>query len=147
MKAIHVGLVADPAAPSKMARRISNLDPPAGEDHGDWNFEVVTEPFTTGCEDTSTALGRLGDQSRQHEWDLVIDLTELPLRDDDGRYLLVQSDPQRHTAVLSLPALGGLRAHARTRHAVRTLVSGLTGPTPSWVEPPGTHRRDPLRPD
>jgi hypothetical protein len=65
MKPIHVGLVADPAAPSTMARR----------------------------------------------------------------YLLVQTDPQRHTAVVSLPALGGLRMHARTRHAVRTLVGGLTDPT------------------
>ena len=129
MKPIHVGLVADPAAPSKMARRISDLDPPTEEDRGAWDFEVVTEPFTVGCEDADTALGRLGDKSRQHEWDLVIGLTELPLRDDDGRYLLVQSDPRRHTAVVSLPALGGLRMHARSRHAVRKLVGGLTGPT------------------
>jgi hypothetical protein len=129
MKAIHVGLVAAPAAPSEMARRISDLDPPAGRDRSAWDFEVVTEPFTIGCEDVETALGRLGDQSRHHEWDLVIGLTELPLRDDDGRYMLVQTDRQQRTAVLSLPALGGLRMHARTRHAVRTLVGGLTDPT------------------
>ena len=89
----------------------------------------MSEPFTTGSEDVDTALGRLGDQARQHEWDLVVGLTELPLRDDDGRYLLVETDPQRRTAVLSLPALGGLRMHARTRHAVRTLVSGMADPT------------------
>jgi hypothetical protein len=59
----------------------------------------------------------------------VVGLTELPLRDDDGRYLLIETDPQRRTAVLSLPALGGLRMHARTRHAVRALVRGMADPT------------------
>jgi len=38
---------------------------------------------------------------------------------------LIETDPQRRTAVLSLPALGGIRTNARTRHAVRTLVDGM----------------------
>jgi hypothetical protein len=125
MKPIHIGLVADPASPTEMAHRISDLDPPGGEVGGAWNIEVVSEPFTTGSEDVDMALGRLADEARRHEWDIVVGLTELPLRDRDGRYLLVQADPQRRTAVLSLPALGGLRLHARTRHAVRALVGGM----------------------
>ena len=128
MKPIHVGLVADPASPTEIARRISDLESPGGEGRDAWDIEVVSEPFTTGSEDVDTALARLGDQARQHEWDVVVGLTELPLRDDDGRYLLVETDPQRRTAVLSLPALGGLRMHARTRHAVRALVSGMADP-------------------
>ena len=47
------------------------------------------------------------------------------MRGDDGRYLLVETNPQRRVAVLSMPALGGLRMHARARHAVRTLVRGM----------------------
>ena len=125
MKPIHVGLVADPASPTEIARRIGDLDPPDGEDRGGWDIEVVSEPFTTGCEDVDTAVARLGERARQHHWDLVVGLTELPLRDDEGRYLLVATDPQRRTAVLSLPALGGLRMQARTRHVVRALVSGM----------------------
>ena len=125
MKPIHIGLVADPASPTEMAYRISDLDPPGREGAGAWDIEVVSEPFTTGSEDVDTALGRLADEAHRHEWDLVVGLTERPLRDRDGRYLLVQADPQRRTAVLSLPALGGLRLHARTRHAVRALVSGM----------------------
>jgi hypothetical protein len=70
-------------------------------------------------------VGRLQDQARRNEWDIVIGLTELPLRDRDGRYLLVETDSQRRTAVLSLPALGGIRVHARTRHAVRALVDEM----------------------
>ena len=126
MKTIHVGLVADPASPTEIACRISDLESPGGDG---WDIEVVSEPFTTGSEDVDTALARLGDHARQHEWDLVVGLTELPLRDDSGRYLLFETDPQRRTAMLSLPAFGGLGMHARTRHAVRALVSGMADPT------------------
>ncbi|MET0523718.1 MAG: hypothetical protein ABWZ91_02885, partial [Nocardioides sp.] len=128
MKPIHVGLMADPASPTKVARGLGSLHP-HGDDHDAWDIEVVSEPFTTGSEDVDTALGRLGDAAHQHEWDIVVGLTELPLRDDDGRYLLVQADPQRSRAVLSLPALGGMRMNARARHAVRKLVVGMSDPS------------------
>jgi hypothetical protein len=129
MGTVQVGLVADLASPTEIARRISDLESPGGEDRDAWDIEVVSEPFTIGCEDVDTAVARLGDHARQHKWDLVVGLTELPLRDDDGRYLLIETDPQRRTAVLSLPALGGLRMQARTRHAVRALLSGMADPT------------------
>src|SRR3954470_7991770 len=129
MKPFHVGLVADPASPTEIAHRLHDLGPPDGVDGRGWDIEVVSEPFTTGSEDADTALARLGDQARQHEWDAVVGLTELPLNDDDGRYLLVETDPHRRTAVLSLPALGGLRMHARTRDVLRTLVSGMADST------------------
>src|SRR3954447_11921645 len=130
MKPIHVGLVADPAAPTEIARRLRDLDPPRGVDGRGWDIELVSEPFTTGSEDADTALARLGEHAREHEWDVVVGLTELPLNDDDGRYLLVETDPHRRTAVLSLPALGGLRRQARTRHAMRELVGGMADPAP-----------------
>ena len=129
MTPINVGLVADPAAPTEIAHRMSSIGPSAGDDRDAWSIEVVSEPFTLGSEDVDTAAGRLREQARQHGWDLVVGLTELPLRDDDGRYLLVEADPQQRTAVLSLPALGGLRMHARTRDALRTLVSGMADST------------------
>jgi hypothetical protein len=124
-----IGLVADPAAPTKIARGMSNLAPPGGDDRRGWAIEVVSEPFTVGSEGVDTAVERLGDHARRHEWDLVVGLTELPLRDADGRYLLVETDRERQAAVLSLPALGGLRMHARARHVVRALVSGMTDTT------------------
>jgi len=129
MKPIRIGLVADPAAPTAIAHQISDLDPPQGDDQDAWDVEVVSEPFTTGCEDADTAVDRLRDRAGQREWDVVVGLTELPLHDDGGRYLLVETDPQRRTAVLSLPALGGVRMRARTRAAVRKLVTGMADPT------------------
>ena len=125
MKTVHVGLVADPASPTEIAWRMSDLESPGGVAGDYWDIEVVSEPFTTGSEDVDIALARLRDHARQHEWDLVVGLTELPLRDDHGRYLLFETDPQRRTAMVSLPAFGGLGMHSRTRDAVRALVSGM----------------------
>jgi hypothetical protein len=76
-----------------------------------------------------TALSRLTDQAHEHQWDVVVGLTELPLSDDDGGYLLIETDPQHRTAVLSLPALGGLRTHKRIRHALRKIISDMSDPT------------------
>jgi hypothetical protein len=122
---IRVGLVADPASPTEIAQGMGGLDPPRGPDRAAWDVDVVSEPFTVGSEEVGAAIGRLSEHAREHGWDLVVGLTELPLRDDDGRYLLAKVDPGGRAAVLSLPALGGLRTHARTRHAVRELVSGM----------------------
>src|SRR3954452_8385782 len=126
MASIRVGLVADPAVPTEIARSMTDLSPVNGSDG--WDIEVVSEPVTTGSEDVETAMGRLQDEARQRSWDLVVRLTELPLHDHEGRHLLVETDPDERTAVLSLPALGGFRMHARARRALRSLVSGLADP-------------------
>ena len=94
-------------------------------DRNPWDVEVVSEPFTIGSEDVGSALDRLGDEARKHEWDLVVGLTELPLRDDDDRYLVIETDSDQRRAVLSIPALGGLRLQARARRAIRNVVTGM----------------------
>ncbi|MGJ0389515.1 hypothetical protein [Microbacterium sp. CGR1] len=128
MEPIRVGLVADPASPTVVARRMTDLAPPIAAAADSWIVELVSEPFTLGSEDVDVALERLRAHAEQNGWDLVIGVTELPLRDDDGRYLLAAIDPRRHSAVLSLPALGGFRVQSRARHAVRGLVDGMAGP-------------------
>lgn len=121
--------MADPASPTEVARRMTDLFPPAGADADSWDIELVSEPFTMGSEDVDIALARLRAHADQKKWDLVIGVTELPLRDVDGRYLLAAIDVQRRSAVLSLPALGGFRVRTRARHAVRGLVSDMAEPT------------------
>lgn len=123
---IRVGLVADPAAPTATARAMADLEPLDGGPG--WDISIVSAPFTTGSENVEIAMRRLQDQARRRDWDLVVGLTELPLHDHEGRHLLVQTDPEQRTAVLSLPALGGIRVHARTRRVVRSLVSGMADP-------------------
>jgi hypothetical protein len=126
MESIRVGLVADPAAPTAIARRMTDLGPLEGG--ASWDVTVVSEPFTTGSEDVEAAVDRLLERTRREAWEVVVGLTELPLHDHDGRHLLVKIDPERGVAVLSLPALGGFRMHARARRTVRALVSGLADP-------------------
>ena len=89
----------------------------------------MSEPFTTGSEDVEKALGRLQGRADDQDWDVVVGLTELPLHDDEGRHLLVQTDRGQRTAVLSLPALGGINMHARSRRAVRSLLSAMSEPS------------------
>ncbi|WP_181003317.1 hypothetical protein [Microbacterium sp. CJ77] len=131
MGPIRVGLVADPASPTDLARRMTDLVPPAGAAADGWDIELLSSPFTLGSEDVDTALARLRRHADQNAWDLVIGVTELPLRDDDGRYLLAATDARRQAAVLSLPALGGFRVTSRARAAVRGLVDGMAEPTTS----------------
>ena len=104
---------------------MTDLSPLDGSDA--WRITVVSEPFTTGSEEIDTAMQRLHDQARQRDWDLVVGLTELPLHDHKGQHLLVKTHPEHRIAVLSVPALGVLRLHTRTRRAVRSLVNGMTG--------------------
>jgi hypothetical protein len=94
-----------------------------------WDVTVVSQPFTTGSEELDVAIGQLQDQARERDWDVVVGLTELPLHDESGRHLLVETDPEQRIAVLSLPALGAFRVHARARGAVRSLVGGLADPS------------------
>ena len=130
MTPINVGLMADPAKPTIVARGLGDLRQP-DDSAPPWDVEVVSEPFTTGAEDAETALSRLGNHADQRSWDVVVGLTELPLREDGGRYLLVDADAQRRTAVVSLPALGGFRMHVRSRRAVLDVVSHLADPAAS----------------
>jgi hypothetical protein len=127
MEPIRIGLVADPAAPTKIARGMTDLAPLDGSRA--WDVAVVSEPFTTGSEDIDTAMGRLQDQAQEQHWDLVVGLTELPLHDQTGHHLLAETDVRGRTAVLSMPALGGLRMRSRTRKAVRSLVVAMADPS------------------
>lgn len=125
MHQLRVGLVADPAKPTEIARQFSHRVRKDGEGRRPWRLDVVSEPFTDASEDVGTAMSRLTEHARERQWDVVVGLTELPLRDADGRYLLVDEDPQRRTAVLSLPALGGARMHRRAGRALRELIRGM----------------------
>ncbi|HET7690482.1 MAG TPA: hypothetical protein VFK41_08895 [Nocardioidaceae bacterium] len=125
MTPTRIGLMADPAAPSEIAQRLADLAPRNDQRGSAWDVEVLSEPFTHASETIDDALARLDEQADQQGWDIVVGLTELPLHDDDGRYLLVETDPRQRRAVLSLPALGGFRMHGRARRLVRKLVEGM----------------------
>lgn len=60
MNPVHVGLLADPASPTDVARRISYLQPRGGREA--WDIEIVSESFTTDCASVKTTTCPLENQ-------------------------------------------------------------------------------------
>ncbi|MFF1297465.1 MULTISPECIES: hypothetical protein [unclassified Streptomyces] len=140
-----VALLADPDAPTEVARRLARtlaarLADKSGQGRR-FDVEVVSEPFTSGTEDPPTLMRRIMDRGSTENWDIVVALTDLPLH-SHGRRLAVNLDHEHRLALLSLPSLGGLRLQTRARRAVEEAVLGLAGPQTTGAE--GPPRSQPL---
>ena len=116
-----VALLADPDAPTEIARRIAQTLPAQLADksrHGrPFDVEVISEPFSSGTEDPPILMRRIIDRARGENWDIVVALTELPLH-SHGHKLVVDLSHEHDSALLSLPPLGGIRLQTRARRAV-----------------------------
>jgi hypothetical protein len=132
-----VVLLADPDAPTEIARRAARLLPTrlAGRSAEERQFDVtvISEPFSSGTEDPPTLMQRILDRLPEGKADVVVALTELPLH-SHGRKLVVDLSHERGLALLSLPALGGVRLRARTQRAVEEVVLGLVDPPAQGTE-------------
>jgi hypothetical protein len=132
-----VALLADPDAPTEIARNLAQTLPARLADKsGDgrrFDVTVISEPFSSGTEDPPTLMRRIFDRVHTERPDVVVALTELPLH-SRGHKLVVDLSHEDGFALLSLPALGGLRLHARTRRAVEEVVLGLVGPPAQATE-------------
>lgn len=125
---VVIGLLADPDLPSTVADRLRDTlaatlaDDVAGAAVR-WRIEVVCDAF----EARSTSV-RLFDRARERvrttDWDLAVCLTDAPLYDASG-VVLAAVGADDATAVVSLPALGGVAVVSRTRRLVATLVEHL----------------------
>ncbi|MFI8823935.1 hypothetical protein [Streptomyces sp. NPDC053431] len=134
-----VALLADPDAPTEIARRIAQTLPDRLADKSGqgqrFDVEVVSEPFTAGTEDPPTLMRRIMDRGSAEHWDIVVALTDLPLH-SHGRKLAVHLNHEHGLALLSLPSLGGLRLQTRARRAVEEAVLGLAGAQTAGAEGP-----------
>ncbi|UFR06387.1 hypothetical protein KBP30_36765 [Streptomyces sp. Go40/10] len=141
-----VALLADPDAPTEIARRMAQRLPDRLADRSGqgrrFDVEVVSEPFTAGTEDLSTLTRRIMDRRSEGNWDIVVALTDLPLH-THGLKLVVDLSHEHGFALLSLPTLGGFRLQTRARQAVEEAVLSLAGPQGTGAEGPAGSR--PLR--
>ncbi|MGW4438335.1 hypothetical protein ACWELO_21665 [Streptomyces sp. NPDC004596] len=123
-----VALLADPDAPTELARRMARVLPARlAEKSGQgrrFDVKVVSEPFTGGTEDLPTLTRRIMDRRRAEHWDIVVALTDLPLH-THGHKLVVELSHEHCWALLSLPSLGGLRFRRRALRAVEETVLSL----------------------
>jgi len=138
-----VALLADPDAPTEVARRMARELPArladASGGHRRFDVEVVSEPFTAGTEDPTVLTRRLLDRVREEKWDIVVALTDLPLH-SRGHKLVVDLSHEHGLALLSLPSLGGLRFESKARRAVEEAVLSLAGAQATEAEG-AAHRR------
>ncbi|WP_052413753.1 hypothetical protein [Streptomyces glaucescens] len=142
-----VALLADPDAPTEVARRMARTLPARLADTSGqgrrFDVEVVSEPFSAGTEDLSTLTRRIVDRGRAEHWDIVVALTDLPLH-SHGRKLAVDLSHEHGLALLSLPSLGGLRFERRALRAVEEAVLSLAGARATGAEGP-PRRQSPAR--
>ncbi|MFC8671980.1 hypothetical protein ACFUEN_04840 [Streptomyces griseorubiginosus] len=144
---VVVALLADPDAPTEIARRMAGVLPDRLAERSGrgrrFDVTVVSEPFTAEVEDPLTLMQRIMDRACDGNWDVVVALTDLPLH-SQGFKLVVDLSHEHGLALLSLPTLGGLRLGTRARQAVEEAVLSLEGArTEDGEEPRG---RQPLRP-
>jgi hypothetical protein len=120
---IHLGLVVTPALDAEdVEKLLRDLERVLAERYPgvDWKITAVRESLLP----PPAGLAELVDAARsrllEEDWDLVVHVTELPLR-ISRRPLLMHSSPTHGAALVSLPALGPRRA----RHLVESVAEAV----------------------
>lgn len=126
---VTVGLLAAPGLPHQLAADLQRELPAAlnGDDgHSvDWQIELSSEPFSdpiSGGELVEAARNRL----LEEEWQLVVCLTNLPLR-IGHRPVTAHASAQSRVGLVSVPALGVVGLARRVLRASVHVIEGLLG--------------------
>lgn len=121
-----LGLLAYPEIAGDFARRLGAElpaylpDPPYGE----WEICVVAESDIPGGDDLTEIIDAALERKEREGWDVLVWLTDLPLGADRS-IVVADISVSDNVALISMPALGGLRLHTRTRRAISRLVEEL----------------------
>jgi hypothetical protein len=143
-RVVVVGLLADPDLPTSIARQLAeDLPGVLAErvDHGvTWEVEYARDPFEahSGWE---RLIDKAHDRVRKSNWDLAVAITDVPVR-SKGAVVVADVSAKHRVALVSLPALGGLRLRRRARRVVAPIAEWLAaGITGEDVTPPGERLR------
>lgn len=142
---VVLGLVAAPGPPAKLAEslRAGLLDDLSDRSPGvRWRVELEEDPLVRPPADGSEIVAAARDVLLARGWDLVVFLTDLPLR-VARRPVVAHASPLQGVAVLSLPALGAVNTRRRAHQTVLGLIDGLLGApeSPEEGERPWADRR------
>lgn len=91
---------------------------------GHWRVELVDDALVRPPADGLDLLEAARDVMLERDWDLVVALTDLPLK-AGRRVLVTQASPVHGVGLVSVPALGGARTRSRVPALVVDLVASL----------------------
>jgi hypothetical protein len=91
-----------------------------------WEFQLVDDGLVEPPAEDGEIVGAARQLLLARDWDLVVVLTDLPLR-VVRRPVVAHASPMHRVAVLSVPALGTLAVRRRLRNAVLRLLGALLG--------------------
>jgi hypothetical protein len=130
---VVVGLLADPDLPASIARRLAEDLPElltrSVSDRVTWEVEAVCDPFEATMPESDRLINKAKGRVRGTNWDLAIGITDMPVRDKD-RVAVAEISSVDRVALLSLPALGGLRLRHRATAAIVPIIDFLTPDIP-----------------
>jgi hypothetical protein len=127
---VHVGVLADPeAAPVEIGQHLDDVLPSLlhqRDEDREWHVDICYERLPAGDLGTHVEMfDHATARAREEGWDLVVCVTDLPLR--DGRQPLVADVATgRRVVVLSLPGFGATRLRRRVTDVVVEIVGDLT---------------------
>lgn len=142
---VRIVLLSDPDLPTELAQRLAGELPGAltrrVADGVSWVVEVRPNPLA-GHEqlDVTHMVDAVGDVMPDGGWDIGVCVTDLPRRTGTEPVAAEVSAPDG-LALVSVPALGGLRLPGRLREAVVRLVAELHGRPPAGDQEPSAPRR------
>lgn len=131
---VVVGILADPNLPAAVAGQLAEDLPRALADRVSdqvrWTVATVREPF-----EIATSHDRVIDKARARVtdtgWDVALCLTDLPVESGNG-VVVADVSLRDRVALVSLPALGGIRLRRRTRELTVAIVDELV----AHLDPP-----------
>jgi hypothetical protein len=107
---------------------------------GDWRVEMVQAHLLSLPAPDSELIAAARDLLLEHEWDLAVCLTDLPLH-VARRPVVAHASPVHAVAIVSVPALGVLGLRHRVCETVLELVDGLLGEPGSALTGRTAHQR------
>jgi len=128
---VAIGLISAPGAATDIA---SNL---AGDLHAElslhlpnvqWRVPTVVDALVHPPADDAALVAAARERLLKEDWDLVICVTDLPLK-IHRRPVVAHASPLHGVAVVCLPALGAIGLRRRTRDTIVGLVRSLLGDT------------------
>lgn len=128
---VAIGIVSAPGSATEIASMLADdLDAELSSHVPtvQWRVSTVVDALVYPPSDDATLVAAARDRLLREGWDLVVCLTDLPLK-VRRRPVVAHASPLHGVAVVCLPALGPVRLRRRTRDTVVGLVRTLLGDT------------------